>query len=92
MTTKMSSRPPIKTAEDFINEAERPINKKIPTELPWLQSGVRSDVKRDKTFKLSEPYLLKLKFISENSSYSQNAFLIQAMEKAIDDMIDLLLT
>lgn len=89
---KMSSRPPIKSADDFIEAAEGKLSQKNDKELPWLKEGVRADLKKGVNVFLHEPSIMKLKFISENSSYSQQSFARESLEKAIDDKISELLS
>lgn len=92
MENKMSSKPPLpKGAQDFIAAAGKQMEPEEIKDLPWLKDGVRDDVKKDISLRLYEPYLIKLKFISENSSYSQQSFARESLERAIDDKIKQLL-
>ena len=92
MENKLSSRPPTpKSVEEFIAAADKKPTQEKVKELTWLREGVRPDLKRCISLFLYEPYIMKLKFISENSSYSQQAFARKSLEKAIDDKIEQLL-
>lgn len=85
---KMTPSPP-RTVEDFINSAEKkPLQPEDKQKLPWLNPNVRDDVIKGLNVRLSEPYLIKLKFIGENSRCSQQRFARETLEKAIDEMID----
>jgi len=53
----------------------------------WESAGVRDDVKKAYNLRLSEPYLLKLKFIAENTPNSMQKFCIDVLEKEIDKKI-----
>ncbi|GFO72770.1 hypothetical protein BJAS_P4242 [Bathymodiolus japonicus methanotrophic gill symbiont] len=53
----------------------------------WEDKGVRDDVKKTYNLRLSEPYLLKLKFIAENTPDSMQKFCIDLIEKEIDNKI-----
>lgn len=53
----------------------------------WEDKGVREDVKKAYNLRLSEPYLLKLKFIAENTPDSMQKFCINILENEIDKKI-----
>jgi hypothetical protein len=55
---------------------------------PWLEPGVRDDVIKPYNLRLPEPYLLKLKFISENTPDSMQKFCISVILDAIDKKIE----
>lgn len=93
---KMSSRPLInKGIDTFISEAEKfPEGTKVEdvkTNLPWQDAKVREDVIRSINLRMSEPYLLKLKYIAEHTKYSQQSFIRESIEKIIDKKINDLL-
>ena len=52
--------------------------------LPWERPEVREDVVKGMGVPLSEPYLLKLRFIAEHTKYSQRKFCQVKIEEAID--------
>lgn len=82
-----------KSLDEFAQEVNlSPEEKKYKDKLPWLRDGVRPDVKQYINLCVYEPYRLKLKFISKNSSYSQQSFVREVLEKAIDKKIEQLLT
>ena len=92
--SELKSRPPSKQKPDldtFISGAEEK-NKPKParkrkTSYPWEESGVRDDVKKMFSLRLSEPYLLKLKYISEHTPDSMQKFCLATIEKEIDRKI-----
>lgn len=90
--SKFSKKPA--SAEDFISGAEKvtsqPEERRSGSprgEYPWEKPSVRADVIKIKTVRISEPYLLKLKFIAENSPKSAEAFIREALMPAIDKEI-----
>ena len=54
---------------------------------PWEDSGVREDVTKVYNLRLSEPYLLKLKYIAEHTPDSMQKFCLATIEKEIDKKI-----
>lgn len=93
--SELKSRPPAKQKTDldaFINGAEEktstqsaPIQKVI---YPWQETGIREDVTKVYNLRLSEPYLLKLKYIAEHTPNSMQKFCLNVLEQAIDKEID----
>lgn len=80
---------PYKSLDDFAQEANlHPRERKNKHRLPWLQENVRDDVIKNISLRMTEPYTLKLKFIAENTPYTQNDFAKKAVEKAIDAKIN----
>ena len=55
--------------------------------LPWLSPNVREDVIKLFNLRLSEPYLLKLKFIAAHSPESMQQFCNRVVTSAIDRKI-----
>lgn len=51
---------------------------------PWEQPDVREDVLKGMGVPLSEPYLLKLRFVAEHTKWSQRKFCRARLEEAID--------
>ena len=91
----LKSRPPSKKApdlDDFLSGAEekttpkKTAQKRQPT-FPWEAASVRDDVTKVYNLRLSEPYLLKLKYIAEHTPDSMQKFCISVIEKEIDKKI-----
>jgi hypothetical protein len=55
---------------------------------PWEKPGVRVDVIKGMGVPLSEPYLLKLRFIAENTKWSQRNFCKEKLAEAIDREVE----
>ncbi len=53
----------------------------------WEDAGVRDDVTKVYNLRLSEPYLLKLKYIAEHTPDSMQKFCLATIEKEIDKKI-----
>jgi len=91
--SELKSRPPAKAKQDldaFISGAEkktstRPAQQKAA--YPWEEPGIREDVTKVYNLRLSEPYLLKLKFIAENTPDSMQKFCLNVLQDAIDAKI-----
>ncbi len=57
--------------------------------LPWNMPGVRADLLLSPMrIILPEPYVLKLKYIANNTKYSQQAFVRECVIKRIDEMLE----
>jgi len=96
--SELKSRPPAKKVPDldsFLTGAEektttkKASNNKEP--YPWEGQSVREDVTKVYNLRLSEPYLLKLKYIAENTPDSMQKFCINILEKEIDNKVNGLL-
>lgn len=92
--SNMKSRLPGKKSseiEAFISGAEDRTAKSAIVEkkasYPWEDPGVREDVTRVYNLRLPEPYLLKLKFISEHTPDSMQKFCLNVLQNAIDAKI-----
>lgn len=90
----MKSRLPGKKSLDidaFISGAEDKTVKKSTAQstaaLPWECLGVREDVTKVYNLRLSEPYLLKLKYIAEHTPDSMQKFCLNVLQNAIDEKI-----
>jgi len=91
----MKSRLPGKKSSDieaFISGAEdkttqKTIVKKI-TSYPWDEPGVRKDVVKVYNLRLPEAYLLKLKYIADNTPDSMHKFCLNVLQDAIDVKIE----
>jgi hypothetical protein len=54
---------------------------------PWQDNYVRADMLKVYNLRLSEPYLLKLKYIAQHTPDSMQKFCLTILEQAIDDKI-----
>jgi len=96
-TNKISSYPPSKKpVEEFILGAEKrkisETNKvKIEDNFPWLDQGVRKDLQKVFTAKLSEEYILKIKYISDKTNKSQQKIVREILCEEIDKIIEKLI-
>ena len=95
--SELKSRLPGKARQDseldaFISSAEtktelKPVNKQT-TIYPWTEKMVRDDVTKVYNLRLSEPYLLKLKYIAEHTPDSMQKFCLNVLQDAIDMKIN----
>jgi len=90
MPKKLSLRPVHKTEEQelesFIKAAHANDSEHEPVK-PWDQPHVRDDVMVMVSLRLPEPYVLKLRYISEKSRVSQQALLRDLVLEWIDQEI-----
>ncbi len=83
----------IQNMEAFIAGAETksatalPANK-TSTIYPWQEPGIRDDVLKVYNLRLPEPYLLKLKYIADNTPDSMQKFCLHVIQDAIDKKIE----
>ena len=98
---KLSSRPPRPKSvnlDEFIEGAEKHRevlqgeNAPEPDPLAWEDPRVRSDVLKAYNLRLPEPYLLKLKFIANNTPASMHAFCLSELLPAIDRKVEEILS
>ncbi len=94
MSSKLKSRPPAASADDFITGAERRDTEKTSEparrggeRYPWDDPKVREDMIKVYNLRLPEPYLLKLKYIAEHTPDSMQKFCLEALLPAIDRKI-----
>jgi hypothetical protein len=66
-------------------------NSTSETGYPWQEPHIRADVSKVYNLRLSEAYMLKLKYIAEHTPDSMQKFCLGILEKAIDDKINELL-
>ncbi len=92
---KLRSRPPekkVQEMEDFVSGAETKTTqtprRKKAAKRPWEEAGVREDVIKPYNLRLSEPYLLKLKYIAEHTPDSMQKFCLAILQKEIDKKIE----
>lgn len=62
-----------------------------PEVYPWQEPHIRADVTKVYNLRLSEAYLLKLKYIAEHTPDSMQKFCLTVLEQAIDDKINALI-
>jgi hypothetical protein len=79
---KMSIRSP-KNVEEFIQAA----NQRADTTFPWDDPMVRDDVMKLISLRLSEPYMLKLQWISEQTGKAQQKMLKDLVVPWIDEQV-----
>lgn len=94
--SELKSRPPSRKTPDldsFLSGAEEKTTPKPKAQpkrkstYPWESGGVREDINKVYNLRLSEPYLLKLKYIAEHTPNSMQKFCINVLEKEIDKKI-----
>ena len=74
-------------AESKTNTINRVSKSVVSVVYPWQEEWVREDVTKVYNLRLPEPYLLKLKYISDHTENSMQAFCLKIVQKAIDDKI-----
>ncbi len=91
----LKSRPPLKSNQDldvFLSGAENRIQVKAPSKLkslyPWEETGIREDVVKIYNLRLPEAYLLKLRYIADNTPDSMQTFCLNVIKDAIDSKIN----
>jgi hypothetical protein len=80
---KMSLTPTPKNVDEFISAAGQ-----VNGELPWNDPKVREDIYKLVSLRLSEPYVLKLQWISEQTKIPQQKFLREWLLPLIDEEIE----
>lgn len=87
----MAGRPPVPASvEDFIGgeEITNPSTQAVaPEEYPWEAPHVRDDVIKSVNLRLPEPYILKLKYLSEQTNISQQRLIREILCPAVDQRI-----
>jgi hypothetical protein len=58
---------------------------------PWQALGVREDVKKVFNLRLSEPYFLKLKYLSEQTRVKMQEICLEVLLPAIDAEVEKLM-
>ena len=92
----MKSRLPVKKSSDnidaFISGAEDRTAKSTIVEktspYPWEEPGIREDIIKVYNLRLPEQYLLKLKYIAENTPDSMQKFCLNVLQDAINEKIE----
>ena len=94
MNSMKSGLPKKKSQDDidaFISGAEDKTVKSAPVKnagaYPWEEPGVRNDVLKVYNLRLPEAYLLKLKYIADNTPGSMHKFCLDVLKDAIDEKI-----
>ena len=77
--------------ETFLSGAAVNITESNTVVYPWQEPHIRTDVNKVYNLRLSEAYLLKLKYIAEHTPESMQRFCLNVLEQAIDDKINALL-
>ena len=86
--SKITSRPPKKSVQEFILEAEKIKPEVARTALfPWELESIRSDVQKVFTVKLPEEYIIKIKYLSDKTNKSQQKIIREIIQKEIDIML-----
>lgn len=95
---RISSRPPVPKAPDDAMEAfilgeeesqETPQRKNLSAEVfPWEADHVRDDVIKSINLRLPEPYILKLKYLSEQTNISQQKLIRDILCPVLDQQIE----
>ncbi|MGK7879645.1 MAG: hypothetical protein AB4060_06040 [Crocosphaera sp.] len=95
---RLSAKPPTTSEQDFIEAAEKSSSSPSSIEqvrssdpLPWEGDMVREDVIKSINLRLSEPYILKLQFLSEKTNKSQQRLIREVLCPALDSEIEKLL-
>ena len=101
---RLSAKAPLpQKADDFIEAADKPPEplSPPPSELvepeepqlswPWEADTVREDVIKSVNLRLSEPYLLKLQFLSEQTNKSQQRIIREVLCPALDQEVEKIL-
>ncbi len=92
--TRKPKAQPTPAIEDFIAGAEQraSVSSNVISydtkSYPWEDAKVREDVLKVYNLRLPEPYLLKLKYIAENTPNSMQQFCLNALLPAIDVKIE----
>lgn len=68
-----------------------PQKQKRKKRMPWDHSSVRDDVMKVFNLRLPEPAFLKLKYISEHSSFSMQSFIQKVLLPAINSKVSAIL-
>jgi hypothetical protein len=94
MGKRLSLIPPTKTTptpEEFIRQANQPPVAVVETKeetYPWNDPKVREDVIKSVNLRLSEPYIIKLQYLSEKTHKSQQELIREALLPWIDKEIE----
>ena len=75
---------PVTVKKEKASLKAKPLQKKL---YPWEELGIRDDVIKVYNLRLPEAYLMKLKYISDNTPDSMQKFCLQVMQSAIDAKI-----
>ncbi len=95
--SKFTRKPNVQTApdvDDFIAGAEQQVavsSNVISYDMksyPWEDTKIRDDVLKVYNLRLPEAYLIKLKYIAENTPDSMQQFCLGALLPAIDAKIE----
>lgn len=84
---KMSLTPSKQSVDEFISNAGQ-----TNGDMPWDDPKVREDVMKLVSLRLSEPYIMKLQWISEKTGIPQQRLLRDVLLPWIDGKVDELTT
>lgn len=86
MNTGFKKRPTKQDIDTFVEGANSAEVSSVARSIayPWTAPNVREDVQRVYNLRLPEPYLLKLKYIAEQSPRSMQRFSLDVLLPAID--------
>jgi hypothetical protein len=90
MGKKLSLRPPTKAAptpEEFIRQANQAPAAAAEAAYPWEDPKIREDVIKSVNLRLSEPYIVRLQWLSERTHKSQQELIREALLPWIDEEI-----
>lgn len=85
----LTSKVPNTKLDEFISGAEQRKVDAVSSNktYPWENNSVRNDVNKLYNLRLPEPYLLKLKYISQNTPASMQSFCLDILLPEIDKRI-----
>lgn len=82
-------QPPESSQDAMPESGPEPVKKKARRKrYPWNSPKVRDDLMKSFNLRLSEPYFLKLRYISERTQDSMRSFIIKVLKPAIDRKIE----
>ena len=93
MGKKLSLVPPTKSApsaEEFIRQANQAPSEEVEKTdkaYPWDDPKVRDDVIKSVNLRLSEPYILKLQYLSEKTHLSQQEIIRNVLLPWLDEEV-----
>ena len=102
----LKSRPPVpkttdeleKVKNDFITgktsdvPSSAALENQATQDLPWNAPHIRADVKKLFSLRLSEPDMLKLQFINQQTGISMHQFVLSAVIPAIENEVNRLIS
>jgi hypothetical protein len=89
LKSKLPNTKPAAELEAFLRGST--VETSAPEIYPWQEPHIRADVSKVYNLRLSEAYLLKLRYIAEHTPNSMQKFCLNVLEQAIDDKINQLI-